>query len=116
MNNRVKYQQALTTRRSKQKGLKTWNMAYSGEHATYYALYPESWTIYDLPGQNFKLTLHQLSPVIAHNYDDSSLPVAVFNWTIENNNNEDIDLSLMFTWQSGSGLCFDLFHLFSFFL
>lgn len=96
------YQQVLCTKRSKQKGLKSWNMAYCGDHATYYALYPESWTIYDLPGQNVTLTCHQLSPVIPHNYKDSSLPVGLFNWTIENKNTEDIELSLMFTWQSGS--------------
>lgn len=77
-------------------------MAYCGEQATYYALYPDSWTIYDLPGQNVRLTCHQLSPIIPHNYKDSSLPVALFHWTIDNQNDEDIELSLMFTWQSGS--------------
>lgn len=78
-------------------------MAYSGEYATYYALYPESWTVYDLPGQNVKLICHQLSPIIPHNYKDSCLPVTLFNWTIENNNTDDIQVSLMFTFQSGSG-------------
>ena len=101
-NSRTVYQQALTTKRSQLKGFKYWNMAYSGEHATYYALYPESWIVYDLPGQNVMLTCHQLSPIIPNNYKDSSLPVGLFNWTVENNNSEDIELSLMFTWQSGS--------------
>ena len=96
------YQQTLSTRRPKAKGLKGWNMMYSGENATYHALYPQSWTIYQLPGQNVKLTCHQMSPVIAHNYKDSSLPVGLFSWTVENDNKEDIELSLMFTWQSGS--------------
>ena len=96
------YQQVLSTRRSKQKGLKSWNMAYSGSHATYYALYPESWTVYNLPSQNVTLTCHQLSPIIPENYKDSSLPVCLFDWTIENENSEEIELSLMFTWQAGS--------------
>lgn len=96
------YQQSLTTRRPKSKGLKFWNMAYHGEQGTYYALYPQSWTKYNLPGQNVKLTCHQISPIIPHNYKDSSLPVALFDWTVENDNNEDIEVSLMFTWQSGS--------------
>ena len=96
------YQQTLSTRSPKAKGLKCWNMMYSGAHATYHALYPQSWTIYELPGQNVKLTCHQVSPVIAHNYKDSSLPVGLFSWTVENNNKEEIELSLMFTWQSGS--------------
>lgn len=96
------YQQALSTKRSKQNGLRSWNMSYSGEHATYYALYPESWTIYDLPGQNIRLICHQLSPIIPHNYKDSSLPCALFEWTIENNSSEDLEVSIMFTWQCGS--------------
>lgn len=96
------YQQVLSTKRSKLKGLKSWNMGYCGEHAHYYALYPESWYVYDLPGQNVTLTCHQLSPVIPNNYKDTSLPVGLFNWTIENKNNEDIEVSLMFTWQAGS--------------
>ena len=33
---------------------------------------------------------------------DSSLPVGLFKWTVENNNTEDIDVSIMFTWQCGS--------------
>ncbi len=103
------YQQALTTRRPKAKGLKFWNMAYHGEHATYHALYPQSWTVYNLPSQNVKLTCHQVSPIIPHNYKDSSLPATIFDWTIENNNSEEIELSLMFTWQSGtSGKTFQL--------
>ena len=78
-------------------------MAYCGEHGTYYAYYPQSWTVYNLPGQNIKLTLNQLSPIIPNDYKDSSLPLALFNWTIENKNDTDVEFSLMFTWQSGSG-------------
>lgn len=97
------YQQALVTRRSRLPGLKAWNMAYSASHITYSALYPQAWYQYELPGQNVTLTCHQLSPIIPHNYKDSSLPCALFDWTIENNNQrDDIDVSLMFTWQSGS--------------
>ena len=58
--------------------------------------------MYDLPGQNVYLTCHQLSPIIPNDYKDSSLPCGLFNWTVENNNSEDIEMSLMFTWQSGS--------------
>ena len=84
-------------------------MGYVGDQAKYYAYYPQSWTVYDLPGQNVKLTLNQLSPVIPHDYKDTSLPVALFNWTVENKNDTDIDFSLMFTWQSGSaGKTFEL--------
>ncbi len=96
------YQQALTTRSSRLKGLKNWNMAYPGSLGTYYALYPESWLVYNIPNHNVVLTCHQVSPIIPHNYKDSSLPVGVFNWTVENNNEEEIEVGLMLTWQSGS--------------
>lgn len=96
------YQQSLTIRSSKLKGFKNWNLEYPGELGIYYVLYPESWSVYNLPDQNVVLTCHQLSPIIPHNYKDSSLPVALFSWTAENNNDEEIELALMFTWQSGS--------------
>ena len=103
-NSKTVYQQALTTsKKFKSSGLKSWNIGYSGDYAKYYALYPESWYIYNLPGQNVKLTLHQITPIIPNNYKDSSLPIGLFNWTIYNENiSQDIELSLMFTWQSGS--------------
>ena len=98
------YQQALTiNKKPKTKCMKTWNVGYSGDQANYYALYPESWYVYNLPGQNVKLTMHQITPIIPNNYKDSSLPVGLFSWTVFNENqNQDIELSLMFTWQSGS--------------
>jgi len=97
------YQQALTVRSSsKLKGFKSWNLGFPGELGSYYVLYPESWTVYSIPNEKITLTCHQLSPIIPHNYKDSSLPVALFNWTIENANDEEIELALMFTWQSGT--------------
>lgn len=54
------YQQALTCRRPTSEGLRSWNMNFSPNAGTYYALYPESWLVYDLPGQNVKLTCHQV--------------------------------------------------------
>ena len=110
-NSKTVYQQALTiNKKPKLSGLRSWNMGYSGDYAKYYALYPESWYLYDLPGQNVKLVMHQLTPIIPNNYKDSSLPVGLFNWTVFNENpNQDIELSLMFTWQSGS--CSDKFEL-----
>ncbi len=101
-NSNTVYQQSLSTKRSKLDGLKSWNMGFCGDQGKYYAYYPQSWTVYNLPGQNVKMTQNQLSPIIPHDYKDSSLPLALFNWTIENKNEHDIDFSLMFTWQSGS--------------
>ena len=62
------YKQALTVNRSKLKGLKKWNMGFDGKNAMYYALYPQSWTVYKLPLNGIILTCHQLSPFLPHNY------------------------------------------------
>lgn len=103
-NAKTVYQQVLTVRRPQKstRGLKAWNMGYPGDQAQYYALYPQSWTVYNLPGQNVRLTCHQLSPILPEDYEDSSLPVGLFKWTVENLNSDEIEVSIMFTWQSGS--------------
>uniref|UniRef100_W5KBX1 Non-lysosomal glucosylceramidase n=1 Tax=Astyanax mexicanus TaxID=7994 RepID=W5KBX1_ASTMX len=95
------YQQVLSTERPHT--LQGWNWGFCGEYAFYHALYPRAWTVYQLPGQNVTLTCRQVSPVIPHDYKDSSLPVAVFVWDIENKNDYALDVSIMFTMVNGSG-------------
>ncbi|XP_015230933.1 PREDICTED: non-lysosomal glucosylceramidase [Cyprinodon variegatus] len=95
------YQQVLSVERPPT--LQGWNWGYCGEYAFYHALYPRAWTVYQLPGQNVTLTCRQISPIIPHDYKDSSLPVAVFVWDIENKNDYDLDVSIMFTMVNGSG-------------
>nr|XP_055055950.1 non-lysosomal glucosylceramidase [Misgurnus anguillicaudatus] len=95
------YQQVLSIERPST--LQGWNWGYCGEYAFYHALYPRAWTVYHLPGQNVTLTCRQVSPVIPHDYTDSSLPVAVFVWDIENKNDYALDVSIMFTMVNGSG-------------
>ncbi|XP_064787505.1 non-lysosomal glucosylceramidase isoform X2 [Oncorhynchus masou masou] len=95
------YQQVLSVERPPT--LQGWNWGYCGEYAFYHALYPRAWTVYPLPGQNVTLTCRQVSPVIPHDYQDSSLPVAVFVWDIENKNDYPLDVSIMLTMVNGSG-------------
>uniref|UniRef100_A0A3P8USU4 Non-lysosomal glucosylceramidase n=1 Tax=Cynoglossus semilaevis TaxID=244447 RepID=A0A3P8USU4_CYNSE len=95
------YQQVLSVERPPT--LQGWNWGYCGEYAFYHALYPRAWTVYHLPGQNLTLTCRQVSPVIPHEYQDSSLPVAVFVWDIQNHNDHDLEVSIMFTMVNGSG-------------
>lgn len=85
------------------RSLQGWNWGFNGAHATYHALYPRAWTIYYLPGQNIKLVCRQVSPVFPHDYRDTSLPVAVFIWEVENNNDEEVEVSIMFTFQNSDG-------------
>jgi non-lysosomal glucosylceramidase len=72
--------------------------------ATYHSLYPRSWTVYRQQQNQLNLTCRQFSPVIAHNYKESSYPVGVFVWDVENTSDtEEIEVSLMFTFQNGTG-------------
>ncbi|XP_027584105.2 non-lysosomal glucosylceramidase-like [Pipra filicauda] len=59
--------------------------------------------VYELPGQKVVLTCRQVSPVIPHDYKDSSLPVEVFIWEVENGRDEDMEVSTMFSLQNGMG-------------
>jgi hypothetical protein len=45
---------------------------------------------------------------------DSSLPVASFVWSIENLHDEPAEVSLMFTWECGSGISIKLFFITNF--
>jgi uncharacterized protein (DUF608 family) len=62
------YCQVLTPNRLRKQGLQAWNCAFPKENGHYQALYPQSWTTYDLPGQNIRLLCKQLSPFIPHDY------------------------------------------------
>jgi len=69
---------------------------------TYHALYPRSWFVYNGVFQT-ELTCEQFSPIWAGCYQESSYPVAVFEWTAHNPTDAPITLSIMFTWQNMVG-------------
>ncbi|MBW4647386.1 MAG: bile acid beta-glucosidase [Kastovskya adunca ATA6-11-RM4] len=69
---------------------------------TYHALYPRSWFAYEGVFQT-QLTCEQFSPVWAGCYQESSYPVAIFEWTVHNPTDAPITLSIMLTWQNMVG-------------
>ena len=89
------------------KTLAAWQWDLDGRQATYHALFPRAWTVYQQPLPSIRLTCRQLSPVIPHNYRESSLPVGHFLWQIENSGPDEAVVSLMFTWQNGMGTAND---------
>ncbi|XP_056662052.1 non-lysosomal glucosylceramidase [Monodelphis domestica] len=95
------YQQVLSLERPSV--LRSWNWGLCGFFAFYHALYPRAWTVYQLPGQQVTLTCRQITPILPHDYQDSSLPVGVFVWDVENNSDEDLDISIMFSMRNGLG-------------
>ena len=66
---------------------------------TYHALYPRSWVVYENVWQA-QITCEQFSPIIADNYQETSYPVAVFEWTAHNPTDQLLTLSIMLTWQN----------------
>lgn len=83
--------------------LSSWQWNLPAENARYNALFPRAWTEYDEPLPGVRLTCRQFSPVIAHNYQESSFPVSEFRWKIENIGGEKATVGLMFTFQNGTG-------------
>ncbi|PON63758.1 Beta-glucosidase GBA2-type [Parasponia andersonii] len=85
-------------------GLSSWGWNLSGQYSTYHALFPRAWTIYDgEPDPELKISCRQISPFIPHNYKDSSLPTAVFVYTLVNTGKERAKVSLLFTWANSIG-------------
>jgi non-lysosomal glucosylceramidase len=82
--------------------LSAWNWGLDVGQITYRALFPRAWHDYETPVSGINLSCRQISPVIPHNYKDSSYPVSTFVWEIENTG-EDAEVSLMFTFQNGIG-------------
>ncbi|MBD2385197.1 GH116 family glycosyl hydrolase [Cylindrospermum sp. FACHB-282] len=72
------------------------------ETGTYHALYPRSWFVYENVFQA-QLSCEQFSPVWANNYQETSYPVAVFNWKAHNPTDAPITISIMLTWQNMVG-------------
>nr|MQY60373.1 DUF5127 domain-containing protein [bacterium] len=50
-----------------------------------------------------KIAVTQFSPVIPHNYKETSFPVAVYKWIVENPEEEPVEVSIMITWQNMIG-------------
>ncbi|EWM29848.1 beta- gba2 type family protein [Nannochloropsis gaditana] len=88
-------------------GLRAWRWGMDPRVGTYHALFPRAWTVYEEAVPLVRLTCRQVSPVLPHDYQDSSLPVCVFEWTVENLGASAADVSIMFSFQNGLGTSSD---------
>ena len=73
--------------------------ANQGSSGTYSALYPRSWFTYAGVLQA-EITCEQFSPIWAHNYQETSYPIAIFAWTVRNPTDQPMTLSIMLSWQN----------------
>lgn len=83
--------------------LSAWESHLDGSKCRYTGLYPRSWSEIDLSEFGIRLVCRQISPVIPHEYKDSSIPCAVFIWTVENVCEKDRKVSITFTIKNGTG-------------
>ena len=92
---------ALSTKEPEDKTLSKWNW-YPKNKGTYYALYPRSWYQYEGIFEA-KIVCEQFSPIIPDNYQETSYPIGIFEWTVSNPTDQPITLSIMLTWQNMIG-------------
>jgi len=75
------------------------------KNLTFSANYPLSKLSYQ--EKNFSIEVSAFSPVIAHNYRETSLPVAIFPVKIKNKSNKKLDISFMLSFQNLIGYSFE---------
>nr|XP_022910294.1 non-lysosomal glucosylceramidase [Onthophagus taurus] len=97
------FQSLLSTYEKKPDVLTSWRSFIDPKLCNYTGLYPRAWTEFDLSQYGVKLICRQISPVIPHNYKDSSLPCAVFVWNIQNTCDKERFVTITFTFKNGIG-------------
>ncbi|XP_004301796.1 PREDICTED: non-lysosomal glucosylceramidase [Fragaria vesca subsp. vesca] len=85
-------------------GIGSWDWNLKGDKSTYHALFPRAWSIYEgEPDPALKIVCRQISPIIPHNYKESSFPVSVFTFTLYNSGSTAANTTLLFTWANSIG-------------
>ena len=99
-----KIAQTLSTDAPPSPILQSWNWKYPEGKGSYYALFPRSGFSYET-NEAFpaRIAVTQFSPVIPHNYRETSYPVAIYKWIAENPGREPVEVSVMLTWQNMVG-------------
>ena len=98
------YAQTLSVDAPKGGELAGWKWNYPSGRGSYYALFPKSGFTYDKnPDLPVKLAVVQFSPVIPDNYKETSYPVAVYKWIVENPSPRPVEVSLLLTWENMVG-------------
>jgi non-lysosomal glucosylceramidase len=83
--------------------LRSWNWDLPEGAGTYHGLFPNAWLEYDWAELPVRLRQRQFSPIIPGNYRESSYPVGIFEWQIENPGPESLTVGLMFSWLNDIG-------------
>lgn len=95
--------QVLFTGRPEDGSLSRWRWDYPVGAGEYAALYPKSWYDYRYEKFRARLILEQFSPILPDNYKETSYPVALFYWHVENPTAQRITVSILLTWTNMIG-------------
>jgi non-lysosomal glucosylceramidase len=87
--------------------LTAWNWDMPVGAGTYHALFPKAWYHYAWDALPVQLTQKQFSPLIPHNYRESSYPVGIFEWTAHNPTDGPLTVGIMLSWQNLLGRFWD---------
>ncbi|CAI5453720.1 unnamed protein product [Caenorhabditis angaria] len=96
------YQSLLSAADFNGKALKSWKTM-RPENVKYRGLFPRAWYEFTLGETGIKILCTQVSPVVPNNYEDTSLPVADFEFEVVNEAEEDVNVSIVFTFRNGTG-------------
>ncbi|XP_055852929.1 non-lysosomal glucosylceramidase isoform X1 [Episyrphus balteatus] len=83
--------------------LNSWENNLDPAKCNYTGLYPRAWSEIDLSEYGVKLICRQVSPVIPHEYKESSVPCAVFVWQVINVGDKERKVTIAFTFKNGTG-------------
>ena len=83
--------------------LPAWNWSYPVGAGKYYALFPKAWFDYEYEPFPVHLTCEQFSPVLPHNYKESSFPLGLFVWHAKNHSARQVKVSILFSWTNMVG-------------
>lgn len=94
---------ALMNGHPQNKALSAWQWDYPVGAGDYYALYPKSWFDYRWGKFPAHVALEQFSPILPNNYKETSYPVAVYRWHVENPTNKPVTVAVMLSWENMIG-------------
>ncbi|MFC1482888.1 GH116 family glycosyl hydrolase [Candidatus Margulisiibacteriota bacterium] len=87
--------------------LKYWNYNYPKKYGSFGALYPKALYEYNHPQMPVKMSCTQFSPILPHNYKETSYPLGIFKWNLKNTSSKKVTVSLMFTFANIAGWTYE---------
>ncbi|MDR1453119.1 MAG: hypothetical protein LBJ25_03995 [Candidatus Margulisbacteria bacterium] len=104
---RKTYVNTLTARPYADSKLQNFAPPFAAKHTRYSAAYPKAKYVFADPQQPAEIICEQYSPVLPHNYRETSYPVAVFEHTVRNKTTEQIEVALAMSWANLTGWGFE---------